>query len=88
MTMTTGEMTLAEMYRDPMILSVMRADGVALSEFKEMMVAAATSIKTRRESVPDVKFRATEVAALSSRVQLSTMQPLFAKSLQQCCAHL
>ncbi|WP_296105160.1 hypothetical protein [uncultured Agrobacterium sp.] len=88
MTITTGEMTLAEMYRDPMILSVMRADGVALSEFKEMMAAAATSIKTRRESVSDVKFRATEAAAYARRLQVPSLQPLFASSLQQCCAHL
>lgn len=88
MTITTGEMTLAEMYRDPMILSVMRADGVALSEFKEMMAAAATSIKTRRESVSDGKFRATEAAAYARRLQVPILQPLFASSLQQCCAHL
>lgn len=88
MTSTTGEMTLAEMYRDPMILSVMRADGVALSEFKEMMAAAATSIKTRRESGSNVKSRATEASAYARRVQVPSLQPLFASSLQQCCAHL
>lgn len=86
MTITTGEMTLAEMYRDPMILSVMRADGVTLSEFKEMMAAAATSIKTRRDSVSDVKFRATEAAAYARRLQVPSL-PLFASSLQQCCAN-
>ncbi len=88
MTVTTGEMTLAEIYRDPMILSVMRADGVALNEFKEMMAAAATSIKTRGESVADVKFRATEFAAFSNRVQLANMQRRFANSLHHCCANL
>ncbi len=56
MTVTTGEMTLAEMYRDPLILSVMRADGIALNEFKEMMAAATASLKTRGATLPEVRF--------------------------------
>ena len=88
MTITTGEMTLAEMYRDPMILSVMRADGVALNEFKEMMVAAATSIKTRRETASDVKFQTTYPVAVSRSAQLPAMRPFFANSLHQCCANI
>lgn len=88
MTVTTGEMTLAEMYRDPLILSVMRADGIALNEFKEMMTAATASLKTRGATLPELRLRTTEPAASSRRPQVATMQPLFARSFQSCCANL
>ena len=88
MTVTTGEMTLTEMYRDPLILSVMRADGIALNEFKEMMAAATASLKTRGATLPEVRFRTTEAAASSRSPQVATMQPLFAGSFQSCCAIL
>ena len=88
MTVTTGEMTLAEVYRDPLILSVMRADGVTLAEFKEMMFGAATSLKTRRGAAPGARFLTTEPAASSRRTQVATMQPSSAGSFQSCCASL
>lgn len=86
MTNMTGEMTLAEMYRDPLILSVMRADGVALSEFKDMMFKAAASLKTRGGAAPDVKLHT--IAASSKTTNIPTMQPFFAGSFQPCCANL
>ena len=88
MTVTTGDMTLAEMYRDPLILSVMRADGVALAEFKEIMFAAATSLKRRSGTASGARFLTTEPAVSSRRTQVATMQPLFAGSFQSCCANL
>lgn len=85
---TIGEMTLTEMYIDPLILSVMRADGVALAEFKEIMFTAASSLRAQGGTIPQVKKPTIEPASSSRRTQVATMQPLFASSFQSYYANL
>ncbi len=85
---TTNEMTLAEIFGDPLILAVMRADGVTLNEFKELMYSAATSLKTRDGTALVGKPRTTAPTALSKRTLVTTMQPLFGRSFEACTASM
>lgn len=85
---TTDEMTLAEIFSDPLILAVMRADGVALNDLKETMYSAARSLKTRNGTVPGEKLRAAARPASSKRTPVATMRPLFAGSFEPCSANL
>ncbi|WP_425965007.1 hypothetical protein [Rhizobium nepotum] len=84
---TTDEMTLAEIFGDPLIRAVMRADGVGLDDFKESMYSAATSLMTRDGAAFGGQFETTEPAA-SKRTLVTTMQPLFAGFFKPCAAHM
>ena len=85
---TTHEMTLAEIFGDPLILSVMRADGVALNEFKELMYTAAKALRTRDGTSLVAKLQAPGHAASAKRALVATMQPLFTRSFGPCSAHI
>ncbi|MBN7806521.1 hypothetical protein [Agrobacterium rosae] len=85
---TKDEMNLAEIFGDPLILAVMRADGVALNEFKELMYSAARSLKMRDGTALTGKFRTPSLAASSKRTLVATMQPLFVGSFEPCCANM
>ena len=85
---TTDEMTLAEIFGDPMIRAVMRADGVALSDFKELMHSAARSLRTRDVTAVAGKLRSPDLAASSKRSLVATMRPLLAGSFEQCSANM
>ncbi|XUY29148.1 hypothetical protein RMR21_019065 [Agrobacterium sp. rho-8.1] len=85
---TTDELTLTEVFCDPLILAVMRADGVALNEFKELMYSAARALKKQDVTAPVGKFRTPGLAASSNRTLVANIQPLFAGSFQPCSAHM
>ena len=83
---TTDEMTLAEIFWDPLIHAVMHADGIALNDFKDMMYSAARSLKTRDGTALSGTFRTTGLAASSQRTLVATMRPLFTGSFEPCSA--
>ena len=85
---TMDEMTLAEIFGDPLIRAVMRADGVALNDFKELMYSAATSLKARDGTALGGQIHTTGLAASSKRTLVGTMQPLFAGFFEPCAAHM
>ncbi len=85
---TKNEMTLAEIFGDPLILAVMRADGVTLSDFKELMYSASRSLKTQDGSALVGKLKTADPKASSKRGLVATMQPLFAGFLEPCRAHM
>ena len=84
----TDEMTLAEIIGDPMIRAVMRADGVSLNDFSDLMYSAARSLNRRDAAAVGGKLRVTDLAASSKRTLVSTMQPLFAGSYEPCSANM
>jgi hypothetical protein len=84
----TDEMTLAEIFGDPLIRAVMHADGVGLDEFKDLMHAAARALTTRDGTGLAGKFRTTALAAPSKRTFVATMQPLFSGSFEPCSANM
>jgi hypothetical protein len=88
MTNTTDEMTLAEIFGDPMIRAAMRADGVALNDFKEMMYSAARLLKRRDATGVGAKLRTTDLSASSKRTLVATMHPLFVGSFEPCSANM
>ena len=83
---TTDEMTLAEIFGDPLILEVMRADGVALKDFKDLMYSAARALKTRDGMGLGGKLQTTGIAGSPKRTLVATMQPLFGRSFAPCTA--
>lgn len=85
---TIDEMTLAEIFADPLIRSVMRADDVGLDEFKELMHSAATSLTTRNGAAFAGQFETTGPAASSKRALVTAIQPLFAGFFKPCAAHM
>lgn len=87
MNQNTDEMTLDEIFGDPLILAVMRADGLALNEFKELMYSAAKALKARDGTSLVAKFQPPDHAASAKRL-VATMQPLFARSFGPCSAHM
>lgn len=88
MNQTTDDMTLDEIFGDPLILAVMRADGIALKDFKDLMHSAARALKARDGTALVGKLQATGLAASSKRTLAATMQPLFACSFEPCSAHM
>ncbi|KJF65351.1 hypothetical protein [Rhizobium nepotum] len=85
---TTDEMTLAEIFRDPLIRAVMRADGVGLDDFEELMYSAATFLKTRDGTAFGGQFETAGPVASSKRTLVTTIQPLFAGFFKPCAAHM
>jgi hypothetical protein len=85
---TKDDMTLAEILGDPLIGAVMRADGIALNDFKELMHSAARSLKTRDGTPLGGKVRTNGLAALSKRTLVATMQPVFVGSFEPCSANM
>jgi len=88
MNQITNDMTLAEIFSDPLILAVMRADGIALKDFKDLMYSAARSLKTRDGKVLVGTLPKTGPTASPKRALVATMQPLFARSFGPCTANL
>ncbi|NTF34634.1 hypothetical protein [Rhizobium skierniewicense] len=88
MTVKTNEMTLSELFGDPLILSVMRADGVSVNELKELMFSAQKALKSRDGTALVAKFRTSGRPTSSKRTLVTTMQPLFPGSFQPCCANM
>ncbi|MCI9868848.1 hypothetical protein RHIZ_23145 [Rhizobium skierniewicense] len=84
----TDEMTRAEIFGDPLILAVMRADGIALNDFKDLMYSAARALKTRDGNALVGKLRTTAPTASSKRTLVATMQPLFVGSFEPCSANM
>jgi hypothetical protein len=88
MRQTIDEMTLAEIFADPLIRSVMRADDVGLDDFKELMHSAATSLTTRDRATFAGQFQTSGPAASSKRTHVTAIQPLFAGFFKPCGAHM
>ena len=85
---TTDEMTLAEIFGDPLILAVMRADGIALTDFRDLMYSAARALKARDGRGLVGRRQTTSLAASSKRTLVATVQPLFAGSFESCSASM
>lgn len=85
---TKDDMTLAEIFGDPLIRAVMRADGVALNDFKDLMHSAARSLTTRDGTPLGGKVRTTGLTALSKRTLVAAMQPMLARSFEPCSANM
>lgn len=87
MNVLANEMTLDELFGDPLILAVMRADGVSLNELKELMYSAQRALKARDGTALSAKLRTSGRAVSSKRQLVASMQPIFA-GFQPCCASI
>ena len=88
MRQTIDEMTLAEIFADPLIRSVMRADDVGLDDFKELMHSAAMSLTTRDRAAFAGQFETSRPAASSKRTLVTAIQHVFAGFFKPCAAHM
>ncbi len=87
MNVMTNEMTLDELFGDPLILSVMRADGVSLNALKELMYSAQRALRARDGTALSAKLKTSGRAVSSKRPLVASMQPIFA-GFQPCCASM
>ncbi|MBY5914982.1 hypothetical protein HFO77_11205 [Rhizobium leguminosarum] len=67
MTKTRDDLTISEALRDPLIAMVLRADGVKLEDFKQLLETAAHKREPRSTSVGNM------IGALANRANLPAM---------------
>jgi hypothetical protein len=67
MTKTRDDLTISEALRDPLIAMVLRADGVKLEDFKQLLETAARKREPRSNSVGNM------IGALANRANLPAM---------------
>ncbi|MBY5738501.1 hypothetical protein [Rhizobium leguminosarum] len=68
MTKTRDDLTISEALRDPLIAMVLRADGVKLEDFKQLLETAARKREPRSTSVSNM------IGALASRANLPAVR--------------
>ncbi|MBY5348909.1 hypothetical protein [Rhizobium leguminosarum] len=64
---TRDDLTISEALHDPLIAMVLRADGVKLEDFKQLLETAARKREPRSTSVSNM------IGALASRANLPAM---------------
>ena len=64
---TRDDLTISEALRDPLIAMVLRADGVQLEDFKQLLETAAGKREPRSTSVGNI------IGAIASRANLPAM---------------
>jgi hypothetical protein len=64
---TRDDLTISEALRDPLIAMVLRADGVKLEDFKQLLETAARKREPRPSSVGDM------IGAFAGRTNLPAM---------------
>lgn len=64
---TRDDLTISEALRDPLIAMVMRADGVKLEDFKQLLETAARKREPRGSKVGDM------IGSLAARANLPAM---------------
>jgi hypothetical protein len=64
---TRDDLTISEALRDPLIAMVMRADGVKLEDFKQLLETAARKREPRSSKVGDM------IGSLAARANLPAM---------------
>lgn len=77
---TDSDLTISEVLSDPMIRSLMRADGVTTNEMKTLLYSAASAMREMQPGAVSAKSHTANLLAAPKRRLLSMVHPLAVRS--------